>query len=167
MARLTAGELTGDVPGLGRVHPGLERIRCDLDRFERDCAGYDCFVTFCGATFDLPVLATRFPRLGDLFRSRIHVDLCPLYRRLGHKGGLKAIERAHGIPRTPETDGLSGYDAVRLWRVYAAGGRHAGDALRLLIAYNREDVVNLDLLVKKALPRLRAETGFDIADCES
>ena len=78
----------------------------------------------------------------------------------GTPGGLKSIERQLHIPRVPETDGLTGYDAVRLWRAYRKGGRGAEDALRLLLAYNREDVVNMKLLLDYALPRLRAASGY-------
>ena len=75
--------------------------------------------------------------------------------RLGHRGGLKRIEQSLGIARVPEAEGLSGMDAVRLWRVWRRGGRDAEDALRVLLAYNREDVVNMKTLLDYALPRLR------------
>jgi len=56
-------------------------------------------------------------------------------------GGLKKVEMQMGIPRI--TRGLDGYDAMRLWNRYEAGD---GEALRLLLLYNKEDVVNLSLL---------------------
>ena len=133
----------------------------DLARFAFDAQDYDGFVTFFGTGFDLPFLKRRFPVLENVFADRFHIDLCPLLKRLGHTGGLKSIERQLNIPRVPETDGLTGYDAVRLWRAYRQGGRGAEDALRLLLAYNREDVVNMKLLLDYALPRLRAATGYN------
>ena len=132
----------------------------DLARFAFDAQDYDGFVTFFGTGFDLPFLKRRFPVLDNVFAERFHIDLCPLLKRLGHTGGLKSIERQLHIPRVPETDGLTGYDAVRLWRAYRKGGRGSEDALRLLLAYNREDVVNMKLLLEYALPRLRAASGY-------
>ncbi|MBV9851945.1 MAG: ribonuclease H-like domain-containing protein [Armatimonadetes bacterium] len=139
----------------------------DLARFAFDCQDYDGFVTFFGTGFDLPFLKRRFPVLENVFAGRFHVDLCPLLKRLGHTGGLKSIERQLGIPRVPETDGLTGYDAVRLWRAYRKGGRGADDALRLLLAYNREDVVNMKLLLDYALPRLRAASGYNVLETDA
>ena len=139
----------------------------DLARFAYDAQDYDGFVTFFGTGFDLPFLKRRFPVLENVFADRFHIDLCPLLKRLGHTGGLKSIERQLHIPRVPETDGLTGYDAVRLWREYRRGGRGSEDALRLLLAYNREDVVNMKLLLDYALPRLRAATGYNGTDTDA
>ncbi len=132
----------------------------DIARFAFDCQDYDGFVTFFGTGFDLPFLKRRFPVLESVFVDRLHVDLCPLLKRLGHTGGLKRIEARLGIARVPEADGLSGMDAVRLWRAYRKGGRGADEALRLLLAYNKEDVVNMKCLLDYALPRLRDATGY-------
>jgi hypothetical protein len=132
----------------------------NLAKFERDCRDYDVFVTFNGGPFDIPFIIRRFPKLQSFFASRLHVDLCPLLRRLGHTGGLKRIEEELKIHRIPETEGLNGYDAVRLWRIYERGGRGADDALRLLIAYNREDVVNMKTLLDYTVPKLEEEIGW-------
>ena len=72
--------------------------------------------------------------------------------RLG--GGLKRIEDRLGIDRTEETRGLSGWDAVRLWRMYQAGNERA---LELLLTYNREDVLHMENLLQWAYPRLVAQ----------
>jgi uncharacterized protein YprB with RNaseH-like and TPR domain len=132
----------------------------NLTRFARDCRDFDAFVTFAGGSFDVPMLIRRFPDLGPFFAGKLHVDLCPLLRRLGYTGGLKRIEEELKIRRVPEAEGLTGFDAVRLWRIYARNGPEADDALRLLIAYNREDVVNLKMLLDFALPRLRDDAGW-------
>ncbi|MHB8636475.1 MAG: ribonuclease H-like domain-containing protein [Fimbriimonadaceae bacterium] len=110
-------------------------------------------VTFFGSGFDLPMLEKRFR--GHAF-TQIHLDLCPTLRRLGLRGGLKSIERQLGIARGEDTDGLSGWDAVKLWNRYY----HLGDdmALERLIAYNREDVVNLETLAGYAFERLKVQT---------
>jgi uncharacterized protein YprB with RNaseH-like and TPR domain len=48
---------------------------------------------------------------------------------------------------------MGGWDAVRLWRAHLAGD--AG-ALRLLLAYNAEDVYNLQPLLDRAVRELAA-----------
>lgn len=133
----------------------------NLAQFAYEAQDYDGFVTFFGTGFDVPFLKRRFPVLENVFADRFHIDLCPLLKRLGHTGGLKRIEQSLGIARVPEAEGLSGMDAVRLWRAYRRGGRGADDALRLLLAYNREDVENMKTLLDYALPRLRDATGYN------
>jgi hypothetical protein len=58
-----------------------------------------------------------------------------------------------GIRRSPETDGLCGWDAVRLWEAACAG---EGSALDRLVAYNAEDVMNLEPLMRHVY-----QTGCD------
>lgn len=133
----------------------------NLAQFAYECQDYDGFVTFFGTGFDLPFLKRRFPVLENVFADRLHIDLCPLLRRLGHTGGLKRIEQSQGISRVPEADGLDGMDAVRLWSVCQRGGRSAEGALAQLLAYNKEDVVNMKTLLEYALPRLQEATGYN------
>ena len=132
----------------------------NLAEFAYDCQDYDGFVTFFGTGFDLPFLKRRFPVLESVFADRLHIDLCPMLKRLGHTGGLKRIEQQLKISRVPETDGLSGMDAVRLWRAFRRGGRGADEARSLLLAYNREDVINMQTLLNYARPRLQAKAGY-------
>ena len=101
-------------------------------------------VSFNGSGFDLPVLRNAFPRLR---LDQLHLDLCPTLRRLGYKGGLKFVEYQLGIYRSAETMGLNGWDAVRLWREWVWGSR---EALDLMLAYNREDVMNMVPLARFA-----------------
>lgn len=107
-------------------------------------------VTFNGSRFDVPFLRRAFP---SLRLDQLHVDLMHSLRRLGFRGGMKAIERRVGIERSEETAGLSGFDAVRLWHDFEAGD---DDALDLLLAYNLEDVVNLESLADLAYAGLRS-----------
>ena len=96
--------------------------------------------TFNGDRFDLP-----------LIRRKLHLDLrqiVPTHDLMydcwakSLYGGLKAVERKLGIQRTfPEVNGLM---APLLWRRYETMGDR--DALTLLLAYNREDVENLEIL---------------------
>ncbi len=136
----------------GREFVALVKDR-DLDRFPELIAPFKMVVTFYGAGFDLPVLQRRFR---DVPFEQVHYDLCPTMKRIGYQGGLKRIERTLGIERAPETVGLTGYDAIKLWNRYY----HLDDeaALSRLIAYNREDVVNLVRLAEHAYERMRVHT---------
>lgn len=128
----------------------------NLQSFAEDIDRFQLLVTFHGAGFDLPFLRRRFPQLRF---DQLHIDLCPAFHRLGYKGGLKKIEDQLDIPRSPETHGLSGWDAVRLWREWQRGSR---EALDLLIRYNTEDIQHLETLLEFAYPRLRELAGFPV-----
>jgi uncharacterized protein YprB with RNaseH-like and TPR domain len=108
-------------------------------------------ITYNGASFDLPVLRRCF---GDVVPSVPHFDTMHLARRLGYRGGLKALERDLGITRPSEVDGMSGADALTLWDAYRKTGNETH--LKTLLAYNEEDIVNLqtvaDKIVKQAVP---------------
>jgi hypothetical protein len=99
--------------------------------------GVDTLCTYNGDRFDLPILErqTRL-ELRSRFRS---LDLLRECRRVGLKGGLKRMEERFGIARA--TRGMDGWDALRLWGRYETQGDQ--EALRLLLEYNREDVMNL------------------------
>jgi hypothetical protein len=104
--------------------------------------GLDTICTFNGEGFDLPVLRRT---LGlDLLVDYRSLDLSLECRRLGIRGGLKAIELSLGIGR--RVRGLNGYDAMVLWRRWRDGDR---EALETLLGYNRDDVVNLVLLERR------------------
>ncbi len=72
-------------------------------------------------------------------------------------GGLKQCERALGICRG-SLDGVDGYFAVLLWYDYLRNGNEK--ALETLIAYNIEDVVNLEALMVKAYNMKIKNTPF-------
>lgn len=124
----------------------------DLDSFPHYMMDKGLMVTFFGSGFDVPLLKKLFPYLSF---NQLHIDLCHSLRRLGLRGGLKQIERQLGISRSDETDGLSGRDAITLWRNYRRGEEKALD---LLIQYNREDVINLGMLLAHAYEGLREGT---------
>lgn len=105
-------------------------------------------VTFFGTGFDLPFLRRAFPSLPF---DQMHVDLCYLLKRLGYRGGLKSIESQFGIRRSSATSGLSGWDAVRLWREYRRGRKASLDTL---LAYNGEDVRNMATLLSEGYRRM-------------
>lgn len=125
----------------------------DLPEFPEIISKYGMIVTFYGSRFDLPMLERRFP---GIKLHHLHLDLCPTLRQLGITGGLKKIERQLGMSRGEDTDGLGGLDAIRLWRRFTTLGDD--QALETLIAYNREDVVNLEYLAGYAYENLRRRT---------
>ena len=124
---------------------GKDYTPAAVTEFVRDATA---LVTFNGATFDVPVLegeGVRFPRVP-------HVDLRTVFTRVGLAGGLKKIEEALGLARDDGVKGLSGYDAVKLWRRYEARGDE--EALRTLVAYNVADFENLEPLAGYACSTL-------------
>lgn len=124
----------------------------DLDEFPELMGRYGMIVTFFGLGFDVPMLKKAFPQVRF---DQIHFDLCYGLKRVGYRGGLKSIERQLGIARSEETDGLSGFDAIRLWNEYLHG---EDSSLKTLVEYNREDVVNLETLTEIAYSKLFHET---------
>ncbi len=115
----------------------------NLREFPAAVAAFPLVVTFNGAQFDLPFLAREFHG----WWPEAHIDLRFALRRLGLRGGLKAIERQTGLERSSEVYGMSGWDAVRLWRSHERGDPHALDRL---LEYARYNVVNLKPLAVQA-----------------
>jgi uncharacterized protein YprB with RNaseH-like and TPR domain len=113
--------------------------------------GVDTLCTFNGDRFDLPILE-RQVRL-DLRKQFASLDLLRECRRVGLKGGLKRMEERFGIARN--TRGMNGWDALHLWARYEAEGDR--EALRILLEYNREDVMNL-----VQLERIVVGVGLDV-----
>jgi uncharacterized protein YprB with RNaseH-like and TPR domain len=103
----------------------------------------DEIYSYNGSRFDLPFIQAKMSI--DLRRLFKHRDLMYDCWRYGLKGGLKAVERQLGINR--ELRNVDGYVAVKLWYEYVNNGDT--EALETLLAYNREDVVNLPILRRK------------------
>lgn len=139
--------------GAGEMHQWVYGE--NLHEFADYVEDFQVLVTFFGTGFDLPVLRAWDQRIHF---HQIHVDLCPLLRRLGYKGGLKSIEKQLGIARDDLVEGLSGLDAVRLWWRWKRGDENA---LQTLLDYNREDVVNMIRLLSFASGKMRVQCGFD------
>lgn len=112
---------------------------------------YRLLVTFNGKSFDGPFIEHHF---GRVLRHMAHLDLRYPLRRLGYRGGLKAIEHNTGHDRGHEVHGVDGYDAVLLWREYERG---RSGALETLVRYNAEDVVGLPALAVMAYNELASE----------
>lgn len=125
----------------------------NLEDFVADIDRYDVLVTYNGKQFDIPMIE-RF------FGCRIHkahIDLRYILRNLGYRGGLKSCERQLGLDRG-DLDGVDGYFAVLLWQEYQRSGERR--VLETLLAYNIEDVVNLETLMVEAYNLSLRETPF-------
>ena len=102
--------------------------------------GVERIYTYNGRRFDLPFIKNKLKL--DLERQLHHRDLMYDCWKNKLKGGLKAVEQKLDIGR--QTKGIDGWMAVRLWWDYINNNDDA--ALKTLLAYNREDVVNLQTL---------------------
>lgn len=114
--------------------------------------GCRLLVTFNGARFDVPLLK-RTLRM-DLLVS--HLDLMPVMRACGYRGGLKAVQRQLGQKRS--TGDINGRTAIDLWARF----REQGDtlSLRRLLHYNAEDALALERLLVHAYTQ--SMSGFPI-----
>ncbi len=130
-------------------------------RLQDELASYDLLVTFFGSGFDVPFLKTTYPQL---IIDQPHLDLCFVARRLGFKGGLKAIEQELGCNRATALEGLTGWDAVRLWEEWQNGNRASRE---LLIAYNEADCKNMEPLADLICDRMVRAYGPPASVCNA
>ncbi len=124
-----------------------------LRRFKDDVDDYELLITYNGKCFDIPFIEQYFM----MSLPHAHIDLRYVLRGLGYSGGLKACERALGIDRG-DLDGVDGYFAVLLWQEYERFGNQR--ALETLLAYNIEDVLNLERLMLLAFNMKLGDTPF-------
>ena len=122
----------------------------DLAAFSQALEEVDLLVTYNGAAFDVPRLRASFPAWQP---PPVHLDVCHLWRRLGHRGGLKELERAEGITRPAPIASLDAARAARLWRLGAQG---RAEALQRFAAYNLADVAHLRALAALGYNRTAA-----------
>ena len=105
--------------------------------------GVEVIHTYNGSRFDLPFIHRKLGiNLKELFSHR---DLMYDCWKNNLRGGFKAVECQLGIDRNLK--GINGYDAVRLWWRYVDA--FDLEALKTLLQYNKEDVLNLKLLKEK------------------
>jgi len=112
----------------------------NLHRFKEDIKRYNLIVTYNGRCFDVPFIEKSF----RIRLPQAHIDLRYILKDLGFTGGLKGCEKQFGIDRK-ELNGVDGYFAVLLW--YDFKKNENEKALETLLAYNVQDVVNLELLM--------------------
>jgi hypothetical protein len=142
---------------LGPEGPRLLLGGRDVGRFPELVPESALLVTFNGACFDLPHLRRAFP---DWQPPPAHIDLRPVWQRLGHHGGLKALEEAQGFGRPAHLRGLDGSSACWLWR-HGQLGNH--QALQRFAEYNLYDVINLPPLLGLAYNQLVDRAGLGAA----
>ena len=123
----------------------------NLLEFEQEIASHELIITFNGTQFDLPFIRRQFPNIS---LPPAHIDLRFFLRRLGYRGGLKAIAKSFGLLRDSLIDGMDGYEAVLLWRAYQWGDE---SALNRLIEYNTADIVNLKPLMESGYRKMKAQ----------
>ena len=115
----------------------------NLNDFPAFISKFPAITTFYGKNFDIPFIKKE---MGIKF-DQIHFDVCFLLKRLKIKGGLKRIEKRFGFSRG-DLDDLDGYSAVLLWKKFKKTKKK--EYLATLLAYNNEDVINLEYLLYKA-----------------
>jgi len=125
----------------------------NLEEFEEDIEKHKVIVTYNGRCFDVPFVQWYFRTT----LRHVHIDLRYVLKSLGYSGGLKGCERQMGIGRG-ELDGVDGFFAVLLWDEYRRAGNEK--ALETLLAYNIQDVVNLETLMVMAYNLKLRETPF-------
>jgi len=126
----------------------------NLEDFADDILDYQLLVTFNGSCFDVPFLKREL--CSEL--PPAHIDLRFLLASLGIRGGLKRCEESLGLDRGV-LKGADGYLAVLLWEEYQSTGEEA--VLETLLAYNVQDVINLEALLVEACNRKMADLPFE------
>lgn len=110
--------------------------------------GIDAIYTYNGKRFDIPIIA-KHTGLNLSNHFKIYDLMYDCWKKHLY-GGLKWVEKVLGIKRS--LDGMDGRDAMELWEEYFWFKNK--DALKKLLKYNEEDVVNLKLL-KERLARYK------------
>ncbi|MGO7446277.1 ribonuclease H-like domain-containing protein [Rhizobium ruizarguesonis] len=105
-----------------------------VDDFRRDASRAKVMITFNGIRFDQRFIKQEIP---GIELPTHHIDLMYLCRRVGLKGGQKAIERELKLSFREGLGDVDGFAAVLLWHEYLRGDV---SALQKLIRYNRADV---------------------------
>ena len=111
-----------------------------------DAARAKVLVTFNGIRFDTKFITKEFP---EVTLPETHLDLMYLCRRLGLKGGQKAIEKALGIRLRDDLADVDGAAAVVLWHRYMRGDTAA---LQKLVHYNRADIAAMGAILDLTVP---------------
>jgi len=125
----------------------------NLDDFVNDIKKYKVIVTYNGKSFDVPFIESYF----GITLNSSHIDLRYILSSLGYTGGLKSCEIQLGMDRG-DLSGIDGYFAVLLWFEYQRNENQK--ALETLLAYNIQDVLNLENLMVIAYNLKIKDTPF-------
>ncbi len=130
------------------------RADCDLENAAMQLQQRSLWITFHGATFDVP----KLQRIQGKPSPMVHVDLRFLTGRLGFRGGLKRIETEMGLNRPQHIQDVDGAGAISLWSMWHDDGdRHA---LEKLIEYNFYDVVHLRQILQLGIEHMCDRNGW-------
>lgn len=132
----------------------------NLDEFKEDIFDYNVIVSYNGKTFDVPFIESYL----NIDIPHCHLDLRYILKSLGYSGGLKSCEKQLGIGRGDDLDGVDGFMAVLIWNHYER--RKDKKALETLLAYNIEDVLNLEYLMITAYNMKIQGLPFELDELE-
>jgi len=109
--------------------------------------GITTIYTYNGSRFDLPIIKEK---LGiDLDDYFVTYDLMYDCWERNLYGGLKKVEQMLGIER--HLKDVNGWRAMELWYQYEKDNNR--EALQVLLEYNKEDIINLPILMEKLSKR--------------
>ncbi|MEX2501150.1 MAG: ribonuclease H-like domain-containing protein [Trueperaceae bacterium] len=146
--------------------PGPQHERSQLLAVAALLADAAAVVSYNGASFDLPLLRTRFALhdLPDPFAARPHLDLLPWARRLWRlllpSCTLAEVERAVLQVRREHGD-VPGAEVPARYRAFLRTSDAEG--LRGVLAHNRDDVVALAALRARIEATLMWAAGADVS----
>jgi len=109
-------------------------------------------VTYNGTRFDVPLLQKTLGM--DLLVP--HLDLLPVTRSLGFRGGLKTIEKQLRIKR--QSTDINGRQAAELWKRFQTS--RDNNILIKLLTYNAEDAIVLEEILRYAF--IHSMSGFPL-----
>lgn len=115
----------------------------NVEALNKALEGVTTIYTYNGKRFDLPFIEAKLPvKFSEICP---HHDLMFDCWKHNLRGGLKKVEKTLGIQR--ELTEVNGLVAIDLW--YSYKNQNDQKALKTLLRYNEEDVVNLLTLRNK------------------
>ena len=109
----------------------------------KSLTGITTIYTYNGSRFDFPVIKEKLGiDLDDYFAT---YDLMYDCWERNLYGGLKKVEQMLGIERCLKD--VNGRVAMELWDQYEKENNR--EALQVLLEYNKEDIINLPILMEK------------------
>jgi len=142
----------GEITVLGIYHGDgtiIQLVGREITRSNllKSLSGITTIYTYNGSRFDLPIIREK---LGiDLDDYFVTCDLMYNCWQRNLYGGLKKVEQMLGIER--HLKDVNGWVAMELWDEYEKADNK--EALQVLLEYNREDIINLPILMEKLRER--------------